>query len=547
MKTLRSPAAAIAWEFRRRHRWGLAAVALYLAVLAAIRLLVLEPGGRVTYDDEWIFALAVIVPVAWTFTFFLAVFSFGLAGDLAARRSIYPARMFTLPVTNAALAGWPMLYGTVAMVVVWLATRLLALWPSAAPVPWIWPALFAAVILAWTQALTWMPYPLSGQRVIVTVLWLAVIAVVYILALDLEASEPVMLALLAPQVPVAYLVARFAVARARRGDVPDWLGRIRDLLARRRGHLRDQPWPSAKRAQVWLEWRRHGRSLPTLVAIVLPFELSLLFVFSGTSVFVFETLAAVLLTPPFMAAFVAATVSDSSPGARDSHQLTPFIATRPLTSASLVAAKLEATIRSTLVTWLLVLVAVPLALRLSATSWVVADGARQVVEIAGTPRAVALGLLALAALVAATWKQLVQSLYIGMSGRAWLVKASVFGTLSFVTLLVPLVPWVLRNREVIAALWNALPWILAALVCCKISAAAWIAARLHDSLLLNGRTLVLGALSWDVAVLALYGLLRWLLPTLLFRGYLLALVAILAVPLARLSAAPLALSWNRHR
>ena len=44
---------------------------------------------------------------------------------------------------------------------------------------------------------------------------------------------------------------------------------------------------------MWLEWRRHGRSLPTLVVIVLPFELSLLFVFSGTSVFVFETLAAV--------------------------------------------------------------------------------------------------------------------------------------------------------------------------------------------------------------------------------------------------------------
>ncbi len=44
--------------------------------------------------------------------YFLAVFSFGLSGDLAARQSIYPARMFTLPVTSAALAGWPMLYGT---------------------------------------------------------------------------------------------------------------------------------------------------------------------------------------------------------------------------------------------------------------------------------------------------------------------------------------------------------------------------------------------------------------------------------------------------
>ena len=57
----------------------------------------------------------------------------------------------------------------------------------------------------------------------------------------------------------------------------------------------------------------------------------------------------VLLTPPIMAAFVAATVSRSSPDGSDSYELTPFMATRPLSSASLIAAKLKATIPSTLV------------------------------------------------------------------------------------------------------------------------------------------------------------------------------------------------------
>lgn len=47
----------------------------------------------------------------------LAVFSYGLSGDLAARQSMYPARMFALPVTTTALAGWPMLYGTSAVIV----------------------------------------------------------------------------------------------------------------------------------------------------------------------------------------------------------------------------------------------------------------------------------------------------------------------------------------------------------------------------------------------------------------------------------------------
>ncbi len=543
---MRSPAAAVAWEFRRRHFWGMAALALYLAVLAAIKLLVLGPGQRATYDEDWQFALVVFVPLSGFFMYSLAVFSFGLAGDLAARESMYPARMFTRPVTSTALAGWPMLYGTAAAALLWLATRLLAVWPSEAGIPLYWPALLAAVMLAWTQALTWMPYPLRGLRVIVIILWMSMIAFGYIVALHLKTSEGMMLALLAPHLPVAYLVARFAVVRARRGDVPDWrLGRIWDLLLRR-DHGRDHHWPSPARAQAWLEWRRYGCSLPILVGILLPFELSLLFAFDGTSVFVFETLTVVLLTPPFIATFVAATVR-SSPGGRDAYELTPFIATRPLTNTALISAKLEATIRSTLATWLLVLVAVPLALALSGTWWAVADGAHKLVEFAGTPRAIAVALLALAALVASTWKQLVQSLYIGLSGRAWLVKASVFVTLCVLTLLVPIVPWVLRRGNLISSLWAALPWVFAVLVCCKISAAAWIVRRLMDSRLLRDRTLVIGALCWTLAVLALYGLLVWLMPTMLFHTYLLALVAILAIPLARLSAAPLALSRNRHR
>ena len=546
---MRSPAAAIAWEFRQRQRWGLIVLTGYLLVLAIIRLVILEPVGRVNFEDDLSFPLAVAVPMTATFMYFLAMFSFGLAGDLAARQSMYPPRMFTLPVTTASLAGWPMLFGSAAMAVLWLATRLLAVWPPGEVIPIIWPALLAASLLAWTQALTWMPYPLPGLRVIVTVLWLAAIDAVVLLALHYRASEPVMLAILLPHVPFAYLTARFAVARARRGDVPDWMwsgGRFgrrgADVLPRLRGRF-----PSPGRAQAWFEWRRHGRSLPALVALLLPFELAMLFVFSGTPEIVFEILVGVLLTPPVMAAFVAATVSKSNPHASDSHGLTPFTATRPLTSASLIAAKLKATIWSTVAAWLLVIVAISVALRLSGTFSLVIDWTRHLVEAAGTPRAIAIVLVGFTGLLASTWKQLVGSLYLGMSGREWVVKASLFVALALLAIIVPLAHWVISDRVVMAALWNALPWIAAALVSFKLFAAVWIAVRLHDSRLVSDRMLVIGAASWDVAVLALYGLLVWLLPALLFRSYFLALVAILEVPLARLSAAPLALAWNRHR
>ena len=527
---MRSPAAAVAWEFRQRHRWGLLVLIVYLLVLTAIKLLTRKPVNL----EEESFAFAVIVPITATFMYFLAIFTFGISGDVAARQSVYPARLFTLPVTTAALVAWPMFYGGAAMAMLWLATRFVALWPAGVTVPLVWPALLAASLLAWTQALTWMPYPLRGLRVIVTVLWLATIDAVVMIALNLKASEAVMVAILAPHVPLAYLAARFAVARARRGDVPDWQV-FTGQLGRQR---RCDPFPSAARAQTWFEWRQFGRSLPLLVAILLPFELALLFVFSQTPELIYEMLLFVLFTPAIMAAFVAATVRKPN---------TEFTATRPLTGVTLVNAKLKAAMWSTLAAWLLVLIATPLALRFSGTASLVIERAHRLADVVGTPRAIAIVLLALAALMASTWKQLVKSLYIGMSGREWVVKASVFVTLSFLTAILPGAVWISRNRRVLAVVLTNVTSIAAVLVCLKLSAAVWIALRLHDKRLLSDRTLIAGAICWDLAVFALYGVLVWVAPDFLLRRSFLALVAILAIPLTRLSAAPLAFAWNRHR
>src|SRR2546427_8082789 len=154
------------------------------------------------------------------------------------------------------------------MAILWFATRFLAAWPSGVQVPVIWPALLAASLLAWTQALTWMPYPMPGLRVIITVLWLALIDAVIMVALNYKARELVMLALLVPHVPLAYFVARFAVSRARRGDVPDWRGMFTGVG---KTAARD-PFRSAARAQTWFEWRPFRRSLPSRGALLLSFE-----------------------------------------------------------------------------------------------------------------------------------------------------------------------------------------------------------------------------------------------------------------------------------
>ncbi len=536
---MRSPARAIAWQFRRRHLWALVATVGYLLVLATIKLLIGGPVEPVRLDPPDGRAAVVIAPLSAVFMYFLAVFSFGLEGDLVARPSIYPARMFTLPVTTRALAGWPMLYGAAAMASVWLPTALFARWPWAMDAPVIWPVLLAAAFLAWTQALTWMPYGLPGLRVIVTVLWLAALDAVFLLAIHYKAPEPLMIAFLAPQIPLAYLVACYAVARARRGDVPDWRGPFarRAPLANARPHQR-RGFLSPARAQTWFEWRRHGRTLPALVAFVVPIELLLLFIpGNDTAPIVFLILFVALITPPFMACFAAPALSTS----------TAFMATRPLTSAELIAAKVKMTIWSTLAAWLLVVLFSFIALMLSSRMPVVVERARAGIEVTGTLRGIAVVLLVFAALIASTWKHLVQSLCIGLTGRDWLIKSSVLLALVAVVALGPLADGIIRDQNVQSVIWNGLPWILVALVCLKLIAGAWVAIRLHDSRLLSDRALMTGAGCWLVTVATLYGVLEWFAASPLIPRYFLGAIAILSVPLARVSASPLALAWSRHR
>jgi len=545
---VRRTALAFAAQFRQRHRWGLLGVVGYLAALGVYNRLIRAPGPPVHLDNPEAVAGVVVIPLATTFIYLLAVFTFGLAGDLAARESIFPARMFTLPVRTAELVAWPMLFGTVAVSVLWLGTALFGLRPRGIEIGLVWPAAAGAAILAWTQAFVWMPYGLRGLRVIVAVLCLSALDAIVFTALTFKVPEPVLVAALLPQLPLAYAVACVAVARARRGDVPDW----RPALARpgavaAPSRRRDERFASPEHAQRWFEWRQHGRALPALVAVLLPFELAMLWLAGDTPVLVIELLLLVLCTPPFMAAFAAATVGRADTAAPGTSGLAPFTATRPMRGAALIGAKLRMTIVSTLVAWLLVLVATPLALTLSGTWPAVMDRAADTVSIFGAPRAAVLLLLLLAMCVATTWRQLVQNLYVGLTGREWLMKGSAFLALTLLAVLWPVAIWTGNHGGVLAALWNDIAAILAALGLLKLLGASWVAVRLHRSGLLSDRTLVLGAAAWVGVVFALYGLLGWLLSGPLVPRHYLVLIAILAVPLTRLSAAPLALSWNRHR
>jgi hypothetical protein len=532
------------WEFLRRHRWGWVAIIAYIATLGGVRLWIFASGHPVTIADDEAFGLFVMFPLSASFFYSVTVYTFGLSGDLAARESLFPPRLLRLPMTSGALAGWPMVYGAVTIVIVWIGARSLAIYPPNFPIPIVWPAFLGVAMLAWAQALTWMPYGLRGARVVATVLWLVSIDVVVILAVLLKLPEWVVIAFLAPQPAIAFMAARAAVARARRGDVPDWAFATTTRSVANASAL---PFRSAARAQFWFEWRRCGLGLPLLVAFVVPVELALFFATGNTADLVFLLLVGVLITPPFLARAAGAAVRRSSPQANDVHGLPVFLATRPMTSAGLVAATLEVSIASTVLVWLFVGIATPIALMLSGTWALVTDRFIRLAAAIGVPRTVAIVVIVVAICILSTWRQLVQSLYVGLTGREWLVTMNVFLTLFVVFLLVPVAKWTLGNGRAFAIVWGAAPAALSVLVGAKLAGAVGVMRMLQQRQVLADRVLILAAAGWAVVVLTLYGTFAWFWGMPYLPRYLLAMLAILLVPIARITAAPLAFDWNRHR
>jgi hypothetical protein len=547
---MRSYSMALAWELRRRHRWGLAILLTYLTALVVV--VALLPTANQPHD--WIAKVGIAattgaIPLSAVYVMMLPVFSFGLQADLIGRESAYPSRMFTLPVRTAVLAFWPMLYGTVSAAVLWLFTALFVLRPCALDVPLVMPALLAAVFLAWTQVVMWMPYPLPGLRVIAAVVLLGGLLIGPQVAMEFAVPDGVIIGVLTPLLPLAYGAAFVALDRARRGEVPDWRGwlaslsRIADVFPRR-----GAPFSSAARAQVWFEWRRHGVSLPFLVLILLPFALLLLF-FADPDMpdVVLMSVGGVLLLPMFLAGIAATTVSKTNPYVRDYYGVPPFTATRPMTSAALIAAKLEMALWSTLAAWALVLIAVPLALTLSGNWPVIVRTFNQWLQIQSPLRVVVTALFVGSGLVVFTWKQLVQNLYVGLTGREWFIKTAVFGVLALFVIAGPIGKWVYDHQEYHAGLRTLLPWTAGFIACLKAGAVLWIVTRVRRRRLLSDRVLLTIGSCWLLLLIGTFSILAWLVPAELVSRTLLALGVVLVLPLARPLAAPLALAWNRHR
>jgi hypothetical protein len=549
---------AIAWELWRPQRdvWALCLAGMVLASALVLAL----PAG--TIDPMEAAIQYSLLAIAWLVVNALIVFTYTTGEtDLAAGPSNFPARMFTLPVRTHALVGWPMLYGTVVMALLWVVPAGLARGLLGITVPLAWPALGLAAFLAWFQAVAWCPFGLPWARVGVAVVLLSALVAVPQLALAFQVPDEFLVAVFTMLLPAAYVTAVAGVARARRGDNAGWWPARKAVAAAKAPPPRDRPFSSAMRAQLWYEWRCHGLDLPFTVAMVLVLFVGGLW-FGKTYEAAFQELEKEGLPPqlrvaflgllalvPFLAAVAGVHLGNTGTKglAQKTFILPAFLAVRPLPERGLVAAKLQAAVLITLVCWGLILVVVPLAL-LATGTWRGAVG--WILDWLGEQTPLQAGTFAVAAivvLIGGTWSSMAGTLFLGLLGRAWIVYTTgVAGALFFIPVLV-FANWILKHPEYYTALASILSWVVLGVVGLKVLVGTWTVRAVSRGGAIPDGTVARILGTWTLMAAGLFGLLRLLIPPELISWSGLAGGVILLVPINRLLAAPLALAWNRHR
>ena len=544
---MRSPTAALFWEIWWPHRWTVAMVA---GATAAGRILhaLEEPGG----DSSPLVTLLAML----AFLLLFSVFNYTETDD-GRELGRFPRRLFTLPVTSLRLVAVPALGGIMAIELLYLLWLQPLSEGGAASVPFV--AVLIAAFVVFYQSATWTLERAGSLRLVI--LGAIAIAVFGLGVLPsfppspppLWRSEIVIAASVSSLAIAAFLLAWHHVAglrtggharTARQGLLFGWLAEI--------APARQKAFASAAAAHFWFEWRSSGMVLPALVSgllvlIVVPMS----WVARGNGGDTFRLVLATLAAPIVLAFPVGIAFSKPVFWSEDL-DVPAFIATRPLSSDDLVAIKVKVAAVSTALAWSIVLVFLSVWLSMWGNLEVLSLLALQIWAFHEHSRMAVFGVAFLVPIAGMffTWRFLISRLWSGLAGiRRLYVGSALFavivaiGGLAFDAHELP--GWLLGDPAHI----GPVVWIAAVAVVAKywLAAHAWRRAPAHYR-----RAYVLIWLAGTAVLLTLgivvWGMVRIYVPldTERVRSFVI-LLALLAVPLARVGVAPSWLARNRHR
>jgi len=500
------PLLALAWELYARRRAALLLAAAYTALLP-LGVYLLDGRDLDLVGAGFIGFLVFPVPV------FVAAVCLGGGGPLEGRPSLFPRRLFRLPVSAWALVAAPLVLATVVPVVAGTAVVWTLSHRRGVDVPLLWPGMLAAASVVWVQALCWSPFPLPWLRPVglCLVVAAAVAAAANFGQLPAGVPEVALVVVLG----LGYAVAHRGVRLARYGVGLD------DPAEPAVAATARPPFASPFAAQLWLEWRQVRAELLVLavstliwvvpVAVMVPGALRNL---AGTPA-VDAAVAAVgvgwlaaaapLLMPLIFVASLGSGLGRLG-GRRDRFAMTPFLATKPIDDATLLRAKRG---HLALLVGAATVLGVVLALGSSVANGRLGEMADRLTERAGGP---ALGVMALVGglggAAVLTWLWAAGSLWSGLWGPWW----------------APL-PGLVAVGVYLAALPNGLTWLAALAVLADVAVMAPLQRR---------------SPAWPVSAAAAAGAVGATL-----TGW--WPVALLLWPIVGLPLAPTALAANRHR
>ncbi len=560
---LRTPSAALVWELWSRGRAGFVASAGVL-VLGAVLLPLLERSA------SW---SGYASPVAYAFTAVALIVTLGCfhftEGSRKGGFGSFPIRLCNLPVRTRSLVAWPMIYGALAVVLVYLLCAGLLLRHVWTEPPLLWPSLYLIFGLSQFQMIIWsLPESrylkllcLSVAASIITFGWMFFVPTIVVGALSEwgYTGDPAvfmrrLLFGLALTGPAAFGVSWFRVRQQRHGLTARsaalfaWWDRSIGQMLRRR-----TPFRSADHAIFWQEWRRTGFILPAVVAVIIALTCVPAWLSGGLSGRATMGILTWLVIAPGLFAVVIGRGFSKPDFWSPSLKVAPFHAIKPVTAGQWVMVKLKVAFSSAALTWALVLYL--------GFVWTAFVGDFHGPEMwltrirfyySPAERWLILVLVPPAAVIV-TWRCLVMNLAAGLSGsKAWYHTLNLLAGVVMVSLFIFTIrrsdgdPDQLRLYHV----WPVIAWlpvILTAAVLAKVivAALAWNQALRRQWVAPKSAVRYFGA--WLVMIAMLVALVFILTRNTHWLRHLLMLLFVLVVPLAGPALAMRALAANRCR
>ncbi len=538
---MRGPALALSWEIVARIRWLLRAGAVYFAV-ACVTVACLPASLRSPQVGAWLAG-----PLALVAAGIYAAALYCEGADVRGRRSGFPRRVLTLPVSSFTLATVPFVLGFVLLGLVWVAVALGLLNPCGADAPLVLPALAVTASLAWLQTFSWTPFPLPWLRMGLAVAGCYGLLFGPLVLADFGVDRDLISGVLAGALVLCYFTALVGVRLARRGVGIDERVLVDRIEAPATAGL-PPPFSSSLRAQLWLEWRHHGWvslwqtgilvlfMLPMIQMLVIawerPYMLAAVGPYAERIGSAWMSLQVLLILPIAFSLIGGDVTRQSTPGRQG---MSSFYATRAIDNPQMVRAKLLMTAGFVLLLWGQLLA---LALGWGTATGRLAEMMERLGDVAGFPGA-GPAVLAVGVLVGCVvnWLWIAGSLWVGLSGRSWVMGVMMLAHMGiWVTIALVVKGW--------RPSWY--PWLVGLVVAglvWKAVAVAWSCRRLLARNYARPRTLAALVFGWVVVVGALASLAAWEFP----GGWLTFAGVVLMMPLATSLVAPLSLAWDRHR